>query len=281
MAMHVAIVGAGELGGAVAHALAQRDVARRITLIDEHGRVAEGKALDIAQAAPVEGFATPLEGARDLSSAAAAEVIVVADRFSGGEWSADETLGLVKRIAHTSAHAFVLFAGAQSCAAIDRSVRELKWPRQRMVGSAPEALAAGARALVALAANASPRDVALTVLGIPPSGVVVTWANATIGGFALTELLDEPSRRRIDVNVRALWPPGPLALAAAAAKVVSAIGGRSRQLATCFVAPESASGVRARTAALPVRFGPAGLLDVVVPPLNGVEKVALENAMQM
>ena len=58
----VAIVGAGELGGAVAHVLARRDVVRSIRSIDETGRVAAGKALDIAQAAPVEGFATKLTG---------------------------------------------------------------------------------------------------------------------------------------------------------------------------------------------------------------------------
>ena len=58
----VAIVGAGELGGALAHVLARREAARTIRLIDDQGRVAEGKALDIAQAAPVEGFATQLSG---------------------------------------------------------------------------------------------------------------------------------------------------------------------------------------------------------------------------
>src|SRR5262245_3871780 len=45
----VAIVGAGELGGAVAHVLARRDAVRSIVLADESGRVAAGKALDIAQ----------------------------------------------------------------------------------------------------------------------------------------------------------------------------------------------------------------------------------------
>jgi hypothetical protein len=48
----VAIVGAGELGGLVAHALARRNSAGVIRLIDDSSRVAEGKALDISQAAP-------------------------------------------------------------------------------------------------------------------------------------------------------------------------------------------------------------------------------------
>src|SRR5213593_3981656 len=51
----VAIIGAGEVGGTLAHALARSNIARVIRLIDDVGRVAEGKALDIAQAASIEG----------------------------------------------------------------------------------------------------------------------------------------------------------------------------------------------------------------------------------
>src|SRR4051812_32263814 len=45
----VAIVGAGELGGMIAHLLAREEVAPVVRLIDDRGRVAEGKALDITQ----------------------------------------------------------------------------------------------------------------------------------------------------------------------------------------------------------------------------------------
>src|SRR2546423_11335176 len=75
----VAIVGAGELGGLVAHALARRNSAGLIRLIDDSGRVAEGKALDISQAAPVEGFATAIAGSTGLSAAAGADIVVIAD----------------------------------------------------------------------------------------------------------------------------------------------------------------------------------------------------------
>ena len=60
--VEIAIVGAGELGGVTAHALARRNIASTIRLIDDRGRIAEGKALDIAQAAPIEGFATTVTG---------------------------------------------------------------------------------------------------------------------------------------------------------------------------------------------------------------------------
>jgi len=277
----VAIVGAGDLGGGLAHVLARRDVARTIRLIDEKGRVAEGKALDIAQAAPVEGFATQLSGSTDWATAAGANVIVIADRFGGGEWGGEDGLQLVRQLSRSAPAAVLLCAGAAQRDVVDRGVRELRVGRGRLFGSAPEALAGGARALVALAANRSPRDVALSVLGIPPSHTVIPWEDATLAGFALTRLVDEPSRRRIAARVAALWPPGPYALATAAALVVEAIAGQTRRIASCFVAPDTAAGVKSRTAALPVRLGPAGIAEVVTPTLSVVERVALENAMQV
>src|ERR1700742_3953382 len=100
----IAIIGAGELGGATAHAIARRDLARAIVLVDERGTVAAGKALDIAQAAPIEGFATALSGSTDVAVAAGAEVVVIADRFGAGEWHGEEALALLRRVRQMAAH---------------------------------------------------------------------------------------------------------------------------------------------------------------------------------
>jgi malate dehydrogenase len=280
--MHnVAIIGAGELGGAVAHVLARRDSVQSIRLIDETGRAAEGKALDIAQAAPVEGFATQLSGSTDVSTAAGAAVVVLADRMGGGEWQGDDGWLLLKRLSHTATGAVILCAGAAQRELVDRGVCELRFRRERLFGSAPEALAGGARALVALAANGSPRDVALSVLGVPPQHTVIPWEDATLAGFALTRLLDEPSRRRLEARITALWPPGPYALATAAALVVEAMAGRTRRVASCFVAPDTSAGTRTRTTAVPVRLGSSGIVDVMRPALSVVEQIALDNATQI
>src|SRR5256885_12390885 len=80
----VAIIGAGELGGALAHVLASRGAVRTLRLVDDKARVAEGKALDIAQAGPVQGFATEITGSGDVAAAGGGPVIVVADRGRGG-----------------------------------------------------------------------------------------------------------------------------------------------------------------------------------------------------
>src|SRR3989454_11139220 len=94
----VAIIGAGELGGALAYVLARRSVAGEIRLIDQMGNVAAGKALDIMQAAPIDGFATRLSGSTDVSTAAGASVLVVTDRFGGDVWQVGGGLLLLKRI---------------------------------------------------------------------------------------------------------------------------------------------------------------------------------------
>src|SRR5436189_4979806 len=142
----VAIIGAGELGGALAHVLARTDVARSIRLVDETGSIASGKALDIAQAAPIEGFATQLSGTTDVATAAGASVIVVADRAGGGGPHADEAAQFAKRLARLAPRAVQLWAGASHQDVIDRATRELHLDRTRMFGSAPEAFASGARA---------------------------------------------------------------------------------------------------------------------------------------
>ena len=264
----VAIIGAGEVGGLLAHVLARRDAAAEIRLIDESGRVATGKALDIAQSAPIEQFAARVSGATDISTAAGAAVIVLADRVSGGEWQGEDALALLKRLNQLASGAVLLGTGPSCRELVERGVRELHIPRARLLGSAPEALAAALRAMIALETDGSPQDIALSIAGVPPSQIVVAWDDVTIGGFAATRGLDEPTRRRLVARLPLLWPPGPYALASAAAKVIEALLGRSRRLATCFVAPDDAAGVRMRTAALP--NGLIRAQTILVEPTRGI-----------
>ena len=275
----VAIIGAGELGGALAHVLARRDAVSEIRLVDDSGRVAAGKALDIAQAGPVEPFSTQVSGSTDIAAVGGAAIVVIADRTSGGEWNGEDGLMMVRRLMQMASGAILLCAGATQRELVERGVRELGIARTRLFGSAPEAFVAAARAIVALETQGSPRDVALSLLGVPPSHIVLPWDDATIGGVAATRALDEPVRRRINGRLPALWPPGAYALASAASRVIEALVGRSRQRATCFVAPDDAAGRRTRTAALPVRLGSRGIEGVVLPSLNAHDRVALDNAM--
>jgi malate dehydrogenase len=280
--MHqVAIIGAGETGGLLAHALARRNIAPDILLVDDHGRAAQGKALDIAQAAPVEGFASHVSGTADTAAAAGASVVALADPFGGPALTGEAALLVLKRLRQFAPHALIVCVDASHREIIDRGVRELHMDRARLIGSAPEALVAAVRALVAVETGNLPRDVSLTAIGVPPQHIVVPWEDATIGGFRLTRMINETDRRRLETRMTALWPPGPYALAAAAAKAIDAVVKRSEALVACFVAPDDSSGRRVRTAALPVRLSDSGVTDVVLPELSVRERVQLDNAMSL
>src|SRR5215467_3583349 len=262
--MHqVAIIGAGELGGLLAHALARRNVASEIVLIDDSGRAAQGKALDIAQAAPIEGFASRVSGTADPAMASGATIVALADPFGAAALAGEPALLLLKRLRQFAPRALIVCADASHRELIERGVRELRIDRTRLIGSAPEALVASVRALVAVETANLPRDVSLTAIGVPPQHIVVPWEDATIGGFRLTRMINETDRRRLETRMTALWPPGPYALAAAAAKAIDAVVKRSEALVACFVAPDDSSGRRVRTAALPVRLSDSGVTDVV------------------
>jgi malate dehydrogenase len=280
--MHdVVILGAGEQGGTLAHILARSATASIVRLVDDAGQVAAGKALDIMQAAPVEGFATRVSGHADLAAPPSGRIIVLADRVRGGEWQGDEALLLLKRMRSGAERSVLIAAGAYQREVVERGVRELGYTRERLVGTAPEALAGALRAIVAVEVDGSPRDVGLTILGVPPDQVVVPWDEATIGGFAATSVLDEAARRRIASRLARLWPPGPIALAAAARKAIQSVLGASRQSISAFVAPDDSMGRRFRTAALPVRLGSGGVMQVENVALSVHDRTALENAIAL
>lgn len=277
----VAIIGAGELGGSLAHLLAERDVVRSIRLIDSVGSVAAGKALDIMQASPIEQFATRVEGAGDVSYAAGATIVVIADRYGHDEWQGDEAVLILKQLSQLAQAAIVLCAGASQRELVERGVCDQRHSSHRLFGSAPEALAAALRSLIALETNGSANDVALTVLGIPPQQAVIPWQTVTIAGFAATDVLSEPVRRRIEARLAPLWPPGPHALATAAADAVASMASESRRTFSCFVGPADARERRYRAVALPVRLGLDGATRMELPELGPRARVALDSALRL
>src|SRR5262245_60448335 len=94
----IAIVGCGALGGAVAHALAERDRVSEVRLVDPSGTIARGKALDIQQSAPIDRFSVRLTSGEALESAVGADVVVIADAAVGGEHAGEVGLALVRQL---------------------------------------------------------------------------------------------------------------------------------------------------------------------------------------
>ena len=140
---------------------------------------------------------------------------------------------------------------------------------------------AAARAIIALEQHVSPADVALTVLGVPPARIMIAWEGGAIGGVAITRVLTDPVRRRLTEKIAALWLTGPYTLASAAGKVVEISRRSVPPDCNLFCGAWDAAGVRMRAGAMPVKLGPTGLVDIVLPDLSPGERVALDNAVML
>ena len=276
----VAIFGAGDIGGACAHALADADSVDHIVVIDAAANVAAGKALDIQQAGAISGFHTRLEGTADETRAIGCAAFVVADRFASGspEWRGEEGLALVKRIASLGDGVPIVFAGASQTDLVAAAAFEARVAARLLIGSATEALASAATAIAAMEAGCAPPEIALAVLGTP-GAFVVPWSDATIGGFALERIVSQVQLRRIEARVAKLWPPGPYALGGAAASVVLGIIGASRRSFDVLTLLAGEFGARGRVGAVPAMLTGAGIAQTRIPSLNTRERVLLETAL--
>ena len=276
----VAVIGSGPLGGALTHTLATRDRIREIRLIDPQAGIAQGKALDIQQSSPIDRFSCRVTSAQSVHAAAGAAAIVIADAGATGvEHAGEGGLALVRQIAAVEPAAPLVFAGATQAEIIGRTVSELRLSRTRVLGTAPGALESALRALAALAIDASGVEVQLRIVGTPPDTVAAGWEEATASGLPLRAQLPPHAIAALTARIPTLWPPGPLALASAAARVVEAIGEGSRRRFTCFTALDSGP-TRYAVVAMPMEVGPAGIVRILEPELTARERTVVGNAVE-
>ena len=277
----VAIIGAGEIGGAAARALAVRSRIDVIRLIDEQTSVAAGKALDILQSGPICRSDARIEGTADLGAASGAAAIVLADAVAG-PIDGENGLALLRRLGHGGYldRSVLVCASPSHAPLMQRAFDELGLPRRRVMGSAPEALAATGRMLAAMEAHAASNQVALMVIG-KPDKFLIPWADASIAGHSAVSMLSPPQLRQIERRLIGLWPPGAGALGTAAALFCeAATGGSSRRIFSAFVSLDRDNGTRAPVCAWPVSIGAAGLERVTRPSLSPRDQIVVDEVLQ-
>src|SRR5918994_6402539 len=279
----VAIIGAGEIGGAVARALASRARVDAVRLIDEKESIAAGKALDLMQSGPISRSDIRIDAAANISAAAGASAIVLADPIgSAAEWAGDAGLAVLRSLKSAGylERSIVICAGAAQHPLMQQGFDELGLSRRRVIGSGPESLAATARALVAIESRAASNQVALAVLGRPPERIVIPWSEASVAGHSVTSILTAPQLNLVERRLRGLWPPGPNALGMAAALFCESVVNGSRRIFSAFVSLDRDNGTKAPVCAWPVSVGPSGLDRVMTPVLSGRDKVVVDEVLQ-
>jgi malate dehydrogenase len=275
----LAIAGAGDIAGALAQRAASRERFRDIRLIDDSGTVAAGKALDIRQAGPVDGYDSRITGHASFDAASGAAAIVIADRFGAGEWEGDAGLSMLARLLPLAGSAPIVFAGANQLWLMEAAHRELKVPAARMIGSAPIALEGALRALAAVAIDRSATDIHLGAYGRPPRNIVIGWSGASAAGAPLERVLAPHQRLAISDRAKDLWPPGPTALGAAGARAAEAIAFGSRRELTCAIVGDGSAVPRGTAAVVPVQLGNGKVLKAIRPALSAREQVEFDNGL--
>jgi hypothetical protein len=272
----VAILGAGPLGGAIAHRLAERGRIREIRLIDEAGSVAAGKALDIRQAGPIGAYDTSIIGHSDPLAAAGADAIVFADTVADGEWEGERGLALVQRLIRAGSGGPFVFAGVRQIWLMEAAARELHLPPDRLIGTAAATAPHTAAALLHIEIGQSGARIGVT--GRPPL-FVSAWSAATIGDRLVTDSVPAHRLLAISQSLSRLWPPGPQAVAAPTALAVEALGPGRRAPLTVSVITDGEFGTRGVAALMPVELGRGRVLRRFVPSQSPQERTETANSL--
>ncbi|HEY7473842.1 MAG TPA: hypothetical protein VH679_02455 [Vicinamibacterales bacterium] len=273
----VAILGAGPIGAAVAHRLAERGRCREVRLIDSAASVAAGKALDIMQSGPIGRCDTKLVGSDEPLAAAGADAIVLADDVTGGEWQGDKGLARVQQLVRAGTTAPFVFAGSNQTWLMETAHVELKVPADRLVGTAPSGLVAALRAVVSVELGVNGVDLAVT--GRPPE-FFIAWSSATVDGALVTDRIPAHRLAAISQSIRRLWPPAAQAIAAPTALIVEGLVIGSRRLHQALTILDGELGARRIAAVLPVRLGHGRVLQRIVPSLSPQERTQLANELR-
>jgi len=276
---NVTILGAGDLAATAARRLAELELTRRVVLVDAEEGKARGKALDIAQSGPVEGFDVRVDGVARLDAAGAADVLLVADTpaLEDAALSPARAREVARDLVGAVGAGTLVLAGAHAPALVEAAVAE-GLARDRVLGSAPIAFAAALRRRLATELRVDPREVTALVLGLPPGLPVAPAGSAALGGVPVDRLAGPSLRRALEAAGKR--SPGPVALAAAAARLVQALAGTGASVLPAFALLAGEYGQRGVALAVPARIA-AGRLDAVVEAdLQPVERVAFDNAAE-
>lgn len=264
-----AILGAGPIGSAIAHRLAERGRVGRVRLVDEAESVAAGKALDIRQAGPIAHSDVVVEGSSDVLSSVGADVVVIADPASGEGWEGERGLALVDRLQRSGNEAPLVFAAPGHTWLMEAAARELGLARDRLIGTAASAARGALAALVHL--DTGETGAAVAVTGRPPV-FVPAWSAATIGGSLVSDRIAPHRLLAMTAALRRQWPFGPQAIAAPTSLVVEALASGSRALLPALAIADEEFGARGRAALLALELGQGRILRRVVPSLSSQER---------
>ena len=294
----IALIGAGNIGGTLAHLAAQKELGD-IVLFDIADGVPQGKALDLSQCGPVEGFDAQITGSSDYASIAGADVVIVTagvPRKPG--MSRDDLLGINLKvmkavgegIKNNAPDAFVICI-TNPLDAMVWALREFSGlPHNKVVGMAGVLDSARFSTFLAWEFGVSVRDVTSFVLGGHGDTMVPVVEYSTVKGIPVPDLIKmgKSTQERIDEIVKrtangggeivgllktgsAFYAPAASGIAMAEAYLKD-----QKRILPCAAYCEGQYGVDGLYVGVPVKIGAGGVEEVIEIELNEKAKAGLQ-----
>jgi malate dehydrogenase len=197
MRKKISIIGAGFVGSTTAHWLAAKELGD-IVLLDIVEGVPQGKALDLYEATPIEGYDVRVVGTNDYADTANSDVIVVtsgAPRKPGMsredliKVNADITRACISQAAPLSPNAVIIMVNNPLDAMTYVAAEASGFPKERVIGQAGVLDAARYRTFIAMEAGVSVEDVQAMLMGGHGDEMVPLPRFSTIGGIPVTEFI--------------------------------------------------------------------------------------------
>jgi malate dehydrogenase len=290
------MIGAGQIGGTLGH-LALLKRLGDVVLFDVVEGLPQGKALDLLESGPIDGFDAQVVGTNDLADIEGADVcIVTAGLPRKPGMSRDDLLETNVKVMKTvgtgirkhASNAFVIVVTNPLDAMVTTMKRVTGFPKQRVVGQAGVLDSARYRTFVALELGVSVNSVSAIVLGGHGDDMVPVRSLCHVGGVPVETLIPADRLEAIEKRVRgaggeivnllktgsAFYSP-----AAAAIRMTEAYLFDKQEILPCAALLEGEYGVDGFYVGVPVQIGRKGVERVITVTLTAAEQKMLQESV--
>ncbi len=291
----VTVIGAGNVGATAAQRLAEKELCD-VVLVDIIEGIPQGKALDLAEAAPIEKHDAHLTGSNTYLESANSDIVIITagiPRKPG--MSRDDLIstnaGIVKNVTRQtvemSPDAVLIIVSNPLDAMCHVAFEASGFPKNRVIGMAGVLDSARFRAFIAMELNVSVENTTAFVLGGHGDTMVPLPRYSTVAGIPITELMPKD---RIDAIVERTANGGAeivsllktgsafYAPASAAVEMAESILKDKKKILPCATYLEGEYGIHGLFIGVPVKLGSNGVEEVIEITLTEEEKQALEKS---
>jgi malate dehydrogenase len=293
----IALIGGGQIGGTLAHLVALKELGD-VVMFDIAEGLPQGKALDLSQAGPIDGFNAKLKGTNDYADIKGADVVIVTagvPRKPG--MSRDDLIGINLEVMAAVGEGIKANAPDAFVICITNPLDAMVWalrqfsgvPHNKIVGMAGVLDSARFRHFLADELNVSVEDVSAFVLGGHGDTMVPMPRFSTVAGIPLPELvkmgwikqerLDQIIQRTRDggAEIVGLLKTGSAYYAPATAGIAMAESylKDQKRILPCATYVDGAYGIKDLYVGLPTVIGEKGVERIVELELTADEKAAL------